>query len=138
MARLSNPHRRQLNKEDFAEHPVWTWDEEMENVEPLSEEEPALEDYGDLFIKAKFKTCNHEFHGYLMGGTSFYGFAIFINDRKFMFNFNLTDFAKKNLNELFEFINCEPFDFFPVYYESSVHLKERQEISGYLQLSKRK
>jgi hypothetical protein len=130
MARLNRIKKKILTIEDFEKYPVWTWDDEMENVQPLSETELAIEEYGDLFIKARFKTCGYEFDGYLMGGDTFYGFVIFINNKKFMFNENLNSLNKSQLYELFWFLKCKPFRFFPVEYESNVVLNVNRKISG--------
>lgn len=132
MARLNTHKKKILMLEDFDKYPVWTWDDEMENVQPLSEKQPAVEDYVDLFIKAKFKSNYIAFDGYLMGGDFFYGFVIFLKGKSFIFNINLPEFIKKELPEIFQILDCKPFEFFPIYYESDVVLKGGQKISGTL------
>ena len=132
MVRLDILKRRILTAEDFDKYPVWTWDEAMENVQPISETEPSIKDYVDLFIKATFTSDDYTFQGYLMGGDYFYGFVIFINTEKFMFNINLPDYNTQHLNLLFKCLKCTSFNFFPVRYESDVTLKETGKIAGIL------
>ena len=134
MGKLTKFKKKILTLEDFKKYPVWTWDDEMENMEPLSELQPATEEYMDLFIKARFKTCGYEFDGYLMGGNTFYGFAMFINGEKFMFNKQLNDLNQQQLHKLFNSLKCKPFKFFPIEYTSDVILKPDHKISGVINM----
>jgi hypothetical protein len=130
MGRLSNMKRKTLSLEDLEKYPIWTWDDEMENLEPITELEPNSRDYHDLFIKSTFKTDNHVFEGYIMGGKNPYGFAILISKKEILFNKNLPEFVSQAINEIYLLMHCNRFDFFPVYYESEVHLKDKKLISG--------
>lgn len=132
MVRLTEPKRKILSPEDFEKYPIWTWDEQMVNVQPISELIPSIYDYVDLFIRATFSTNGYKFKGYLMGAESFYGFVIFIESKRFMFNVNLKSLSKESLGKLFDYLNCKPFGFFPIKYESDVILKETGKIRGTL------
>ena len=136
MVRLNSPKRVLFSREDFETYPVWTWDDEHEGHLPISENEPSVEDYDILIIKSKFETCGYVFDGYLVGGVSFYAFGVFVADRLFPMNLRLHSLVRQNLKEIFRLLKCEPFEFFPVHYNSPVHLKECKMISGYLDLSK--
>ena len=65
-----------------------------------------------------------------MGGITFYGFVIFRDRKKFLFNGNLKGFSEKHLSELFECLKCKPFKFFPIEYVSDVTLKGHRKIAG--------
>lgn len=137
MVRLNSPKRVLFTPEDFEEYPIWTWDDAHESYLPISERDPSIEDYDILFIKSKFETNGYSFDGYLTGDISFYAFGIFIDGKLFSMNLGLHSLVRQRLNEIFLVLRCEPFDFFPVYYYSPIHLKERKEISGYLNLYRR-
>ena len=134
MARLDNPKRRSLSREDFEEHPVWTWDDENEGHLPLSEADPAPEEYPTLFIKARFEASGHQFDGYLIGGSSFYAFGLFIAEQKFVMNLNLPDLIEKNLPEIFRLLSCQPFKLFPLRFSSPIRFKDGRVIAGMLNL----
>jgi len=71
MAKLDKPWRKFFSLADFEQYPVWVWDEVNEGHVPISELEPAVEDYGTLLIKAHFHAGGHSFDGYLIGGLTF-------------------------------------------------------------------
>ena len=132
MVRLTNCWRNELTKKDFDQYPVWVWDDQEEGFLPLSDIEPSLNEHYPLFIKACFASGGYEFDGYLVGGDSFYAFFLFFKNQTFSFNIRLPEITRRTLRDLFSSMNCEPFVFFPIHYKSSVHLKEKQEISGVL------
>lgn len=135
MVRLSDPKRKSLSLKDLERFPVWVWDDENENLLPLSEENPSIYEYGTLFIKAKFKTISeYTFDGYLIGTSAFYAFGLFVENREFIMNLNLPEFIKKNMEEIYLLLQCKPFELFPLRYEACVSLKEKKEISGSLSL----
>lgn len=136
MVRLTNPHCKDLSRKHFEQYPIWTWDEEMEYLEPVDEAEPSIKDYNDLFIRAVFTTNGYSFNGYLMGGETFYGFALFIKGKEIGFNFNLPKLIEESCQKIFRLLNCKPFRFFPIAYSSNVSLKEKKTISGTLFLNR--
>jgi hypothetical protein len=104
----------------------------MESLLPISENEPNLEDYGTLFIRADIKTGGQSFRGYLVGGESFYAFGVFVNAHEFVMNLNTPDLNQKKVAEISRLLGCPPFDLFPVQYESPVRLKGGRAIAGIL------
>jgi hypothetical protein len=131
MVRLSSPKRKILSQEDFEQYPVWTWDDDNENRLPVDDIEPSWDEYDTYFIKAIFKTQQYVFNGYLVGDKSFYTIHLFINNgNKFGFNRNMPDFVDKTLAAIFQSLNCKPFPFFPVQYESPVRFKDWGPIKG--------
>ncbi len=121
-----------LSLDDLETYPVWTWDNEHEGLLPISDDMPAPEDYEALFIKSNFKTNNHTFQGYIVMDVIVYAFGIFIQNKLFAINLGLTKLTNDTLKEIFQEMKCEPFDFFPIFFKSSVHLKEKKELSGTL------
>jgi len=130
MVRLNNPWRKSLSQEDFEKYPVWTWDDENVGHLPLTESEPSSE-YGNLFIKARFFVNKQTFDGYLVGYKSYYAFCLFIKGHKFMMNLNLPEFIKKDLQEIYTLLGCEPFRLFPLHYKSDV-IMNGHPISGFI------
>jgi hypothetical protein len=134
MAKLNDPKRKTLSLADFEKYPVWVWDDDNENHQPISEAEPSPADYGTLFIRARFESSRRSFDGYLIGGSTFYAFGLFIGGREIVMNFNLPDLIEKNLVEMFRLLKCQPFQFFPLRFTSPVHFKGGRKISGWLNL----
>ena len=134
MARLDNPKRKALSRADFEQYPVWVWDDENENHQPISEAEPSPEDYGTLFIKARFEANGHVFDGYLIGGSTFYAFGLFVAGREFVMNLNLPDLMEKNCAEIIALLKCRPFKLFPLRFSSPVRSKGGRVIGGTLTL----
>ena len=132
MARLDSPKRLTLTPDDFHRYAVWVWDDDTEAHLPVSEEDPAPADYGTLFIKARFNSADRHFDGYLVGGSSFYAFGVFLAGREFVMNLNLPDMMRDNLKEIYRILDCESFDFFPVHYISRVRWKDGKKIEGTL------
>jgi hypothetical protein len=134
MARLDNPKRKALSQADFDQYPFWVWDDENENHQPISEAEPSPEDYGTLFIKARFEANGHSFEGYLIGGSTFYAFGLFVADREFVMNLNLPDMMEKSLAEISVLLKCPPFKLFPLRFTSPVRFRGGRVIAGMLNL----
>lgn len=132
MARLDRPKREGFSKDDFEQYPVWTWDDEREFHLPLSEAEPAVEDYDTLFIKSRFEAGGHCFDGYLVGGKTFYAFGFFVGDEVFSMNLGLPDLIDENVDEICNVLNCERFEIFPLRYSSPVRLKGGGPVCGTL------
>ena len=129
MVRLDNPWKASLSKKDFEQYPIWVWDDENEGHLPLSE--PSYE-YGTLFIKAHFKTEGYTFEGFLVGIDTFYAFCIFINDEEISFNLNLPGLFEVKIKKIFDLLQCNPFQFFPIQYKADVCLEDEKELSGTL------
>lgn len=132
MARLDNPKRKSFSQSDFEQYPVWAWDDSNEIHQPITDIEPALEDYGTLFIKASFQTSGHSFNGYLIGGTVFYAFGLFVREREFVMNLRLPDMMETSLREIIHLLECPPFNLFPLQYSSEVRLRGGRQVSGVL------
>lgn len=133
MGRLDKPTRKALSVVDLERYPVWVWDDAQENHQPISESEPSPEDYGVLFVRARFRTQDgYQFDGYLIGGTAFYAFGLFVAGREFVMNLNMPDMISANLAEIFSLRKCPPFELFPLSYCSSVRFKNGQVVSGTL------
>ncbi|MBX7066088.1 MAG: hypothetical protein K1X28_02540 [Parachlamydiales bacterium] len=132
MVRLNKPKRELLTREDFETFPVWTWDDENINCLPISEEDPAPEDYTGLFIKASFTTPDgHLFDGYLVGDDDFFhANGMFIDGEDIGFNVNLPGLIKTSLDKIFKLLNCDPFPFFPLRYTTPIRFKGGRLISG--------
>jgi hypothetical protein len=135
MARLNKPNRKMLTKADFDQYPVWVWDDEMEGRLPLSESELSPDgEYGPFFIKARFEVNGCWFDGYLVGDESYYAFGLFVGDHKFVMNLNTPDAIEEYLVEICRLMNWEPFELFPLRYESPVRYKGGPLIAGTLTL----
>lgn len=132
MVKLNNHKKQDLTLKDLEKFTVWTFDDSNEYIVPVEKPEKALQKHYPLFIKSRFITNGYVFDGYLIGGKSFYGFGIFVNENELVFNLNAAEHAKDVLEKLFELLNCKPFKFFPVHYESDVVIKGIGEISGIL------
>jgi hypothetical protein len=130
MARLDNPKRKALSQADFDQYPVWVWSDDNEHHQPISETEPSPEDYGTLFIKARLDAEDHSFDGYLIGGSTFYAFGMFVEGHEFVMNLNLPDMMDKNLADIAALLKCRPFKLFPIRFTSPVRLKGGQKIGG--------
>ncbi|MES2272907.1 MAG: hypothetical protein V4487_01800 [Chlamydiota bacterium] len=137
MVRLSGPRRTIFSQKDFEEYPIWTWDDEHEGYLPISEIEPATNDYDILIIKSQFRTNNYTFDGFLIGGRNFHAFGIFVKGKLFCMNLMLHSLIENATKEIFYLLECEPFNFFSVDYYSSIRLKGKKEISGHLNLWKK-
>ncbi|MBX7066086.1 MAG: hypothetical protein K1X28_02530 [Parachlamydiales bacterium] len=124
--------KKSLTRVDFERFPIWTWDEGKDYVQPVNELEPSVDDYYDTFIKARFKVDRHHFDGYLMCADRVFGFAIFVDSTKFMFNEQLSSYNKIQMNNFLEYLDCKLFPFFPIGYETDVKLKGFEENIGYL------
>ncbi len=85
-----------------------------------------------LFIKARFTTNKYVFDGYLVGGADFFSCGLFVKGELIRLNTKYPVFSEGNLKLLFRILGCNPFDFFPLHYESSVQLKGGKLISGNL------
>jgi hypothetical protein len=138
MARLTEPWRNTLTKADFDEHPVWLWDDEKDGYLPISESEIPLDDddddYGPYFIKARFEVNGHWSDGYLVGDDSFYAFELFIGGQDFPMNLNMPDLIEESLIEICRLMKWEPFELFPLRYESPVRYKGGRVIAGTMTL----
>jgi hypothetical protein len=130
MVRLDSPKRKRFSLVDFNQFPVWVWDEDGVWHQPITEADPSPDDYGTLFIRSRFFTNDRVFDGYLIGGSRFYAMAIFANGTDFHFNRNLVALSQKSLSQLFSALDCTPFQFFPVRYESPVCFKGGKVITG--------
>jgi len=131
MVRLNSPRREIFIRNDFETYPVWTWDDQNEGYLPISEAEPSPGDYWGLFIKAHFQTSKgFSFEGFLVGDEFFHAFGLFVKDELIVINFNLLDELDEDLKKIYELLKCEPFDLFPLRYESSVRFKGGKKISG--------
>ncbi len=132
MGRLDKPKRKGFSQADFDLYPVWVWDDEMESHQPVEEVEPSIEDYGTLFIKARFEVGGNMVDGYLVGGSSFYAFGLFIAGREFVMNLNLPDMIEKDLAEICRLLKCEPFKLFPLRFVSPVCFRGGRPVKGVL------
>lgn len=132
MVKLNDMKKKSLTYEDLQKYPVWTWDDSNEYLVPLSELQPSWYDYENYFIKAQFSTQEYIFNGYLVGIESFYAFGLFIDNTEVGFNANLPKINHDQLKYLFNLLNCKPFEFFPIEYQSPVFFKEGKKIKGIL------
>ena len=130
MARLNKPKRKALSLADFEQYPIWVWDDSNESHQPISETEPSTDDYGTLFIKARFEADAHSFDGYLIGGHSFYAFGLFVEDREFVFNLHLLDLMEVNMSEIYQLLGCRPFGLLPLRFASPVRFQGGKPITG--------
>jgi hypothetical protein len=119
-----------LSSSDFKEFPVWTWNEEMTALIPIHESNLTEDECCDLFIRAKLKSEGHEFDGYLIGDETFFAFAIFAEEREFVFNLNLPDRIRLGIKELSQATGIQFSSFFPVDYISDVQFKSGRHIVG--------
>ena len=133
MTRLNSPKRKSLSRADFEAHPIWVWDEDSDVHLPIADQEPSPEEDGPLFIKARFESHGRLFDGYLIGGSTFYAFGLFVEDHEFVMNLNTPDWMDKYLLEICAILQCEPFKLFPLRFESPVRFKGGRVISGSLQ-----
>jgi hypothetical protein len=138
MGKLNNLKKKILTIEDFEHYPVWTWDDTNEYQVPIQEDNPSWDDYDNYFIKAKFKTNTYDFDGFLVGAKLFYAFGIFVKGQTFVLNLNMPDRVEVDLKKIFHLLNCQPFPFFPVHYESTVRFRENGIIKGMLILKEKK
>ncbi len=123
--------RKVLSKTDFEEHPIWIWDDAKEYKIPKKvDKNLSWVDADVFFIKAKFKTNGHSFDGYLVGNNDYYAFTLFVNSEHIKFNANADSLNKASLKTIFLMLNCKPFDFFPLEYESEVVFRESPKIAG--------
>jgi hypothetical protein len=132
MEKFDNIQRKDFTANDFREHPVWVWNDDMDAKCPLSDGEVVPEEYGTYFIAANFRTAQKlEFDGYLIGdGKSFYAFGLFVKREELVFNLNLPDLMKKSVEEIRHLLDKPSFEVFPISYESSVTLAGGHAIRG--------
>jgi hypothetical protein len=134
MKRLDNIQRRDLTANDFREHLVWVWSDDMEAHCPLSGHEIVPEEYGTYFIAATLSTVDKlKFDGYMIGdGKSFYAFGLFVRGEELVLNMNLPDLMKKCVDRIRRLLGRPAIELFPVTYESPVTLAGGQTIRGTL------
>ena len=121
---------KDLTLELMEEFPVWTWDETNEFLCPLENYYPLPDDEPNLFIKANFITPNKiSFDGYLIGDDCFFAFALFYQGREFVFNLNLLDMIKDNLEKMYNKEMDLSF-LFPLIYSSRLSFEGENPING--------
>ena len=126
---------KELTEESFDSFPVWTWDDENEGHIPIKNFDPLPEDVPTLFIKACFETPKgRKFRGYLIGSDTFYAFGLFVKGQEYVFNLNLPDMIESTLGDIFHLLDDNPFDLFPLKYETSVHFNGKSDLSGIISL----
>lgn len=130
MVRLNSPRRTELSLDDFKSYPVWTWDDDNEGYLPMSDTELTWGEYGIYFIRATFKTHKYIFDGYLIGCRTFYAIGLFVCGNEIILNKNMPDRVGEHLMEIFKLLKCQPFEFFPINYESSVRFKDGDALKG--------
>ncbi|MDD4891904.1 MAG: hypothetical protein PHU85_18440 [Phycisphaerae bacterium] len=131
MARLDDKCKSDLGRKDFEQYPVWVWDDEERHHCPIDEVVPDLSDYGGTaFVKARFAAGCLEFDGYLVGGSAFFAFALFVGERKFLFNINVPDMIEEDMSELCQALGVVSFSLFPLHFESDVYFKNGGRIAG--------
>ncbi|MGB7978991.1 MAG: hypothetical protein WCF19_07540 [Chlamydiales bacterium] len=123
--------RQILTASDFSACPIWVWDDTREYKIPLITQDDNLENFDVFFIKAEFKTNDHCFDGYLVGNNDFYAFTLFCCGNV-KFNIHAAELNRSSVEEVFRALNCEPFKFFPLEYQSEVVLKDKCKIAGVL------
>lgn len=132
MAKLNNPQRKDFTKEDFIQHPIWTWDDDMDAKIPISGIEPSMYDFGTFFIKCEFTISNHNFDGYLIGSSSYYAIGLFVGGDEFVLNKNTPDLNSNTMKKISKIICCDSLPLYPIFYRSGIRFKEGAEISGIL------
>ena len=132
MARLTHPRRKDLSREDFERFSLWTWDDANEFLLPISDSEASPEKYGPLFIKAKFFADDLSLDGYLIGGSTFHAFGLFVHGREFVMNFNLPEGLTANVLEITKLLQMPDLQLFPLRYKSSIRFKTGRPITGVL------
>jgi hypothetical protein len=133
MARLNDQCVHELTVVDLHRYGVWVWNDEQTRHCPVDETCPDPAEYaGPFFIRAKFRTAGREFEGYLIGFPAYYAFALFVANRKFIFNLNLPDLAKEDVTELCRVIDYHQFPLYPLTYTSDVRFKGAAPIAGQL------
>ena len=86
----------------------------------------------DLIVRAKFATPKNKiFLGYLIGIKNIYAIAIFVNDKKYIFNKNLPQICMEHFDEIsritdIKYIN----DMFPICYMSDLDFEGVNVFSG--------
>lgn len=122
-----------MNEANMKRFPIWCWDDANESQIPLKGQEEWTNDYGTLFVFAKFRLANgKELNGYLIGIRRFYAFGLFAGEDEVIFNRNLPNFFSENTRDLCDFLGLENVKVFPVSYTSSVRGRDGQEIQGEL------
>lgn len=133
---LSDPtaRRKIFTPADFEQSPIWAGNDKK-GYRPVLEKEPSPDDYeGNLFIKDCFTLNGLIFNGYLVGGYAFKSCGLFVKGHPFRIDVTQPTFTNDNILEIFQILDCKPFKFFPLHYESSVRLKGGQKLSGELNL----
>jgi hypothetical protein len=135
MTRLSDLEKQELTETDFESYPVWVWNESEDALCPIDDYNPLPTAYGTLFIKAQFTTTDgHQFPGYLMGITKFYGCGLFVGGREFVINLNTPDFTVITTKDIAAQLGIESIKLFPLKYQSWLNFKDGGRIEGVLQL----
>jgi len=125
---------KNLTKEHFDRHPVWTWDDEMEGHVPAEPFDP-LPDETTLFIRARLVAASgEELRGYLIGSESFYAVGLFVGNHQFVLNLNLPELIEADALKIRQLLDAPDLELFPMRYEDDVNFERSAALRGDLRL----
>ena len=120
-----------LTEELLEKHPVWMWNDSMDDLVPVEDFIPLPNDEGDLFIRAMFEMpSGKRALGSLTGCGSCYAFSIIIEGKEFIFNINLPSRNLEKEKTIADELNDPSFSLFPLKYESEFYFEGEGKISG--------
>ena len=126
---------RHFSEELFERHPVWKWDAATEGHEPVDDYDPLPDDQGHLFVMASFEAPNGQrLSGYLVGYDFHHAFGLLVGDEAQTFNCHLPEFYEASFAKIFAALGTEPFDVWPLRYESEFGFAGSPPLKGVFEL----
>ena len=120
-----------LSEASFARHPVWKWDDAMEEHLPVLEWDPFPYQEGTLFIRARFTAASgEEFKGYLIGIEIFHAVGLFVMGEEHVLNWNLPDRVESHIERIKELLQAPGIQMFPLRYQDDVGFRHSPPLTG--------
>lgn len=125
-----------LTTDAFLRFPVWKWDDDETEREPVQEWNLLPYDDCALFIRSTFVSADGtDFEGYVIGSRDFYALGIFAGDGEFIFNVNLPDLMQEELRRLNKCLNRDDLRLFPLQFSLDERVQSHPTPSGTITLS---
>lgn len=130
---MEEPIVSDLARDCFEQCPIWDWADDNEHYCPAPYMEPFPSEYAS-FISANMVTASgQKLEGYI-SYLSANVIGIFVDNDQVIFNRALAalsgEYVEESLVRLFELLECDPFQVFPIKYDTGLHDLEGNRICG--------
>lgn len=124
-----------FNEACLKDSPVWAWDDSGDYVFPVGQRSPLPTDLGELMIEADFVApSGMHLRGVVNNPPGEYSISLFVGNQVIHLNSNLPSVARAELGRLFDLLGVQPFDLFPLRYETQFHFPGKPNIAGVFSL----